>query len=342
MSKLIITLVFLTLICLTSLTAEAVPLTINDALGRRVEVSNPPKRVVSLAPSITEILFELNAHQYIVGADDFSLEDWYLNISRILGEQNTTSVGGYWWSTVSVEKILGLNPDLVLADKGAHKPLLEVFQSYNVTVVYLNGGSARSVNDVLSDIYLLGELFNSTIEAQTLADKLINSLETGRTLLEEYHGLRVLIVVDFWQGIWVAGRATYIDDVLARLGLSNAASTFGWSSVSLEKIYEWRPDIIVVATPYASQEMIREAGLFDLGVSVVVLEREKVDILSRPGPMTAMIPEVLHAAFAEAFDSAKPTSTPEHRQGISEVFTLLLLLAGVALAFTVGYYVGRK
>lgn len=74
---------------------------------------------------------------------------------------------------------MSLNPDIVLADKGAHKPLLDVFQSYNVTVVYLNGGSARSVNDVLSDIYLLGELFNSTVEAQALVDRLIKSLEEG-------------------------------------------------------------------------------------------------------------------------------------------------------------------
>ncbi|WP_448579115.1 helical backbone metal receptor [Thermosphaera sp.] len=343
MSKLIPALtVFTLLISLAFISAESTPLVINDALGRNVELTRHPTRIVSLAPSITETLFELNAQQYIIGADDFSLEDWYLNIGKVLKEQNTTSVGGYWWSMVSVEKILSLNPDIVLADKGAHKPLLDVFQSYNVTVVYLNGGSARSVNDVLSDIYLLGELFNSTVEAQALVDRLIKSLEEGRILLEKYHGLRVLVVVDFWQGIWVAGRATYVDDILARLGLSNAASTFGWSAVSIEKIHEWKPDIIIIAAPYASQDTIEEAGLLDLGVPVIVLDREKVDILSRPGPMMVKIPEILDEALAEAFDSSKPVTTPVQGYGFAINFTFIILLAGLALAFAIGYYIGRR
>ncbi len=343
MSKLIPALtVIAILMCLTPLSAESTTLIVNDALGRRIELSSPPARVVSLAPSITEILFELNTQQYIVGVDDFSLGDWYLNISSVLKKQNTSSVGGYWWSTVNIETILSLNPDVVLADKGAHKPLLEVFQSYNVTVVFLNGGSARSFNDVLSDIYLIGEIFNSTAEAQSLADRLISSLEEGRMLLEKYRGLKVLVVVDFWQGIWVAGRATYIDDVLARLGLSNAASTYGWSAVSIEKIHEWKPDVILVATSYATQETVKEAGLFDLGVPVIVLGQEEVDIISRPGPMIVKIPEILNAALAEAFDSSKPTNTDAYGLRLSESFALILLLAGFALAFMIGYYVGRK
>jgi len=311
MSKLVYSsvLVLILIISVTSsiLVAEA-PIVITDALGRRVELLETPKRVVSIAPSITQILGELELLSVIVGADSFSLGDWYLNISSRLRELGVVDVGGYWWSVINIEEILKLNPDVVLADSGAHRPLLETFESYNIPVIYLHGGSASGVNDVLSDIYTIGLVFNETSRAESLVNKIASALDEGLRLLRPFSGRRVLVVIDFWQGIWVTGKATFIDDVLSRLGLVNAATTYGWSAVSIETVSKWSPDIIIVACSYATNETIREAGLYDLGKPIVLLNNTEIDIISRPGPLLVLVPRVLYTALERGL--GKPVETP--------------------------------
>jgi iron complex transport system substrate-binding protein len=345
-------LVVLALLAQSELVAEA-PIVVTDALGRHVELPGVPKRVVSLAPSITEVLAALDLLDYVVGADSFSLEGWYLNISSRLREREVVDVGGYWWSLVRVEEVLRLDPDVVLADAGAHRPLLETFESYNLTVLYLQGGLARSVNDVLNDVYTIGVVFNKTSEAEELINSILRALDEGRSLLEPYRGVRVLVVLDFWQGIWVAGRATFIDDVLSRLGLVNAATTIGWSVVSLETIYKWSPDIILVACPYATNETVRESGLYDLGKPVVLLNSTEIDVISRPGPLLALVPRVLHSALQRGVGrpsevltptptpASTPTPTTRETAGLT-VQQVVLVIAVAVAAFSAGLLTGLK
>jgi len=260
-----------------------------------------------MAPSITEVLAELGLLDRVVGVDSFSMSDWYLNTSGRLRERSVVDVGGYWWSAIKVEEILRLNPDVVLAGS-AHKPLQETLESYNVTVVYIHGASARSVNEVLSDIYTIELVFNETNRAEELIGRITSGLNEGFKILRPYNGRRILVVLDFWQGIWVAGRATFIDDVLSRLGLVNAATTYGWSAVSVETVSKWSPDLIIVACSYATNETIREVGLYDPGKPIVLLNSTEVDIISRPGPLIQLVPQVLYAALERGL--GKPVETP--------------------------------
>ena len=313
MSKLVqsVALALLVLLVVFSVLVSAKqPIVVVDALGRSVELPSIPKRVVSIAPSITQILANLGLLDVVVGVDSFSIGDWYLNISSRLRERGVVDVGGYWWSVIKVEEILKLNPDIVLADSGAHRPLLETFESYNVTVVYLHGGSAKSVNDVLSDIYTIGLVFNETSRAESLVNEITSALDEGLKLLKPFSGRRILVVIDFWQGIWVVGKATFIDDVFSRLGLINAATTYGWSAVSIETISKWNPDIIIVACSYATNETIREAGLYDLGKPIVLLNNTEIDIISRPGPLITLVPQVLYTALERGLGKPVETVTP--------------------------------
>ncbi len=270
-----------------------------DALGRTVSIHGKPARIVTLAPSITEEIFYLGLEDRVVGMDNISYTDNYFNISKYAREHGIAAVGGYWWSAISVEKILSLKPDLVLADKGAHKPLLQTFEDYNITVVYLNGGSSRSVEDIYNDLDILATIFNKTGRVKDFINKLEENIQTYRGKLAPLHGWRVLVIVGIYNGIWIAGKSTYIDDILSRLGFINPADTIGWKAVSIEEIAEWDPDIILVASMGISNETLREAGIYDLGKPVVVLDQKTTDALSRPGPLILELPKLL-------YDTMKP------------------------------------
>jgi len=320
----------------TILSAEIV---IQDATGRTVSINKQPTRVVSLAPSITEIMAYLGELDKIVGADSISLSDTWFNISSVLSQQNTTDVGGYWWSALKSEEILSLNPDLVLADKGAHMPLLDFFRSYNITVVYLSGGAASSVEDVLNDIYVVAKVFNKTDEAGRFSLELSNEFTKYRGLiLRAYNGTRVLYVVSLSGGIWVAGKGTYVDDILERLGLSNACyNTYSWTVVSIEKIHEFNPDIIIIGSMEPNiDSLINQTGLRSLGKPIVVLNSTETDILSRPGPLLLYAPQVMYRALT----NSNITSTREEAGGhpVSDIYYMVAIAAIlVILAITLLY-----
>ncbi|WP_048163071.1 ABC transporter substrate-binding protein [Thermogladius calderae] len=347
-----------------SAVSHASTLTITDALGRVVNLTRTPQRVVSLSPSITETLLALNLSNEIVGVDHYSYSDWFMNASSQFQSRNVTDVGGYWWSAISIEKILSLQPGLVLADAGAHRPLLNTFVEYNLTVVYLKGGSATSIEDVYSDIYTIGLIFNRTGEATKLINNIEAQLNEGKRLLSGYAGLSVLYVVGIYQGIWVAGKSTYFNDLVSRLGLKNAAGSYGWRAVSIEDIAAWRPDVVIVASMGVTREDVEKSGLASLGAKVVYLNSTETDILSRPSPLVALVPSVLYDALSKAVPLPTTTTTPQtatvtytetktetstftmtitiEKTTYQSSWVLALVVSSLVIAFAAGLLTGRR
>jgi len=325
----------------TILNAEIV---VQDAIGRTISINKQPARVVSLAPSITEIMAYLEELDKIVGADSMSLSDTWFNISSVLSQQNTTDVGGYWWSALKSEEILSLSPDLVLADRGAHTPLLDFFRSYNITVVYLSGGAASSVEDVVNDIYIVAKIFNKTDEAGRFSLELSNEFTKYRGLiLRGYNGTRVLYVVSLSGGIWVAGKGTYIDDILERLGLSNACyNTYSWTPVSIEKIHEFNPDVIIIGSMEPDiDSLINQTGLRSLGKPIVVLNSTETDILSRPGPLLLYAPQVIYRALANA-NITSSTREEVGRYSASDIYYVAVIVVILVILVIALLYVKKS
>ncbi len=258
-----------------------------DALNRSIGFNETPSRVVSLAPSITEIVFSLDLEDRLVGVDSNSYNTTYLGINGYCREHGIADVGGYWWSMVNVEKIISLNPDLILADKGAHIKLNQTFAEYGLKVVYLNGGSAESVNDVYSDIKIIGRIFN----VSNKADNLINSIEEKIASARQYikdkglEGTRILIVVGVYENnIYVVGKNTFIADLIERIGLENAVDISGWPGLGIETIMESNPDIIFIEAMGIDEAVVEELGLPTICNNIVYLNTTETDLLSRPGP----------------------------------------------------------
>ncbi len=271
------------------------PIHITDAAHREVVLQGVPGRVVSLSPSITEILVALGLRDNIVGVDSYSYNDTYMDICNYFRSRNVVDVGGYWWSAVNVEKIIALDTDVVLADLGAHYKLLDVFEENNITIIYLHGGSASSIEDIYLDIDLVGRIFNVSKEK---VDELINNISKNisraRAELADYIGTKALVVVGFWNGIWVAGKGTFIDSLLQYIGLDNAVETSGWSIVSIEEVASWDPDIIIVTNMgYVDNETLRKTGLLSLGKPIRILTLSETNLITRPGPRIGEAAEVI-------------------------------------------------
>lgn len=326
---------FLAILLITTIIANAVvysETTVEDALHRTVVLKKTPERVVSLAPSITEILFALDLEEYIVGVDSISYNDTFFGISSYVREKNVVDVGGYWWSTISLEKIISLEPDLVLADAGAHYKLLEAFNEYNITVVYLYGGSARSIQDIYHDIDLVRRIFglDENIVA-SLIDDIEENLTKARQVINNINlngTLKIVVIVGFYQGIWVAGKLTFIDDLISRIGLENAADKIGWYVVNIEDLLSMDPDLIIVTNMgYVTNETLKEYGLLDLGKPVILLSTRETDLLVRPGPLIGWGALELSKRIAEYYGgqvTRTPTVTEKtvtHTETVTETIT---------------------
>ncbi len=285
-----------TIIATTTLTAPLTEqmrevITLSDKAGRVMEFRAIPSKVVSLAPSITEAMFMLGLGEFIIGVDDISYNNDFMNISGSLKSRGVVSVGGYWWSAIDTEKILSLNPDLVLADKGAHIKLLDFFNEYGIKVFYLNGGSAGNLSEVMEDVELISKIFR----VEDMGVKMNYLISSSMELLKasaEARGLvdvSVVIVISIdSMGIWVAGRGTFIDDLINVIGLKNSVQQSGWLVVSQEDLANLRPEVIVVFSMGISEDELRNIletrGIYSIGSRIIILSSHETDSLARPSP----------------------------------------------------------
>ena len=129
-------------------TPAAAGITITDVAGRQVTIAAPPKTIVSLAPSTTEIAFALELGPQVVAVDDFS--DFPAEV------KNLPKVGGSN-GTYNIEQIVALKPDLVLAAGITTPEAVKKLEDLKLTVVVL-GTAQTTFESIFSDIALVGKI----------------------------------------------------------------------------------------------------------------------------------------------------------------------------------------
>ena len=215
-----------------------------DDLGYSLTLSSPPERIVSLAPSNTEMLFAVGAGDNVVGVTDFC--NYPYNFSAWIEAGNMSSIGNYY--NPSVEPIVALDPDLVLASTGS----LEATENlrtlgYNVLVI-----EPRNVSFVLRDIVLIGRATNHYNEALDVESALKDRIEAVENKVAEatttpkvYH--------EIWNGpLMSAGPGTFIDELITLAGGENIFhdATTSWPNTSSEAIIEKNPDVMFFPNMY--------------------------------------------------------------------------------------------
>lgn len=257
------------------------PIIVVDSLGRNVSISGKPQRIVSLAPSNTEILFALGLADKIVGVTE------YCNYPEAAKQK--PKIGGYY--TVNVERVVALKPDLVIAEMGNGREVVEALQKFEVPVVVLE---AKRVEDVFNNIALAGRAAGAEKNAALLIDSLKAKVEAIRQKNGDLEGgkrPKVLYIV--WHDpIWCAGRDTFADDLISLAGGRNIAINLsGYKVIDLETIVREDPDVIITSGMTAGDwgptyEYVRGEPRLS---QVQALKNNRVyavdsDIVSRAGP----------------------------------------------------------
>lgn len=218
--------------------------TVTDDLGRNVSVGPVPQRIVSLSPSNTEMLYALGLGDRVVGVDSFS--DYPEEA------KSKEKVGGF--SDTDIEKVVSLQPDLVVAS-GIHGPtVIPALEKVGLTVV---GLEALTVEGMLADLEFLGSITGKEKEAARLVsdlEKRVNAVTDKTDGLSDSGRLRTLYVV--WHDpIWAAGSDTLAGDLIAKAGGTNVtADVSGYQIAALEKVVASDPQVMVVITGHGDNK----------------------------------------------------------------------------------------
>jgi ABC-type Fe3+-hydroxamate transport system substrate-binding protein len=262
---------------------EGFPLTIADDLGRSTTIKSKPERIISLAPSNTEILFALGLGDKVIGVTE------YCNYPEEAKEKK--KIGGY--VTPNIEKIVALQPDLVLAAHGLPIEVIDALERYNLTVVGLH---PKNLDDILYDIRLVGEITGQSDNASVLVANMAQKIEATEEGMKElnYEEKPTVLHIIWHDPIWVAGRGTIEDELIRKSGGINVAPVEGYRTISLEEVIKIDPEIIITPsgtgmgfakTNFTYEYIIGEPRLS--GVDAVTNNRVYVidaDIISRAGP----------------------------------------------------------
>lgn len=259
------------------------PVTFIDDLGYSITMTEKPERIISLAPSNTEILFALGLRDKVVGVTE------YCNYPEEAKDKE--KVGGY--STPNIERVVNLKPDLVLAAHGNPIGIIDALKGFNLTVV---GVHPKNLDAILYDIRLVGEITGQSDNASVIVANMTQKIETIEEGVKElnYEEKPTVLHIIWHDPIWVAGRGTFEDELIRKSGGINVAPVEGYKTISLEKVIKINPDVIITPsgtgmgfakTNFTYDYIIGEPRLS--GVDAVRNNRVYVidaDIVCRAGP----------------------------------------------------------
>lgn len=258
--------------------ANEFPLTITDDLDREVTIARQPERIISLSPVNTEILFALELGEKVVGIT---------NICNYPPQaQEKEKIGDY--NNPNLEKIIELEPDLILASHGNPIELIDQLERLNYTVVGLN---PKNIDDVISSITMVGKITGKDEEATKLTEEMEERIEavlSKTSNLVENNRPRVLYVV-WYKPLWTAGSGTFIDELIQKAGGANIAGDIpGWPQMNLEVVLGKNPQVVIVGEghPGGLVETVRKESLLE---TIDAFKYNQIytidaDIVSRTGP----------------------------------------------------------
>ncbi len=209
-----------------------------DQLGNTFSFENPPKRIVSIVPSQTEFLFSIGLEEEVLGVTKFCIhpEDKVEHKLNIGGTKN-----------LNIEKILALNPDIIIANKEENEQSqIEELQKH--VPVWIS--DIYTLNDAYEMMMKLGTLFQKEEITASIITQIKISFEELLINLKPTHE-RVAYFI--WRNpTMLAGTHTFIDHLLTLIGFKNICAELEngsrYPSVRMDDINRLQPDRILLSS----------------------------------------------------------------------------------------------
>lgn len=273
------------------------PLTVIDVTGTAVTIPQEPQRIISIAPSNTEILFALGLEDKIVGITNYcNFPEETKNIEKI-GET----------FPLNLEKIVSLKPDLILAYAGQLNEIPRLRELGLNTIVI----EPLSLKETLKSIQMVATVGGIPEKGNILVENLsqrVDQIKTEVSNLEITKKPKVFIG-GIYETIWTPGEGTLFNELISLAGGINIAAGFsGWTKISLEFIVKEDPDIIIIpigAMNPGDELKIKENIYQRPGWSnLSAVKTQKIfivneDLFFRPGPRLVDGLERLYKIFYE-------------------------------------------
>ena len=207
--------------------------TFTDQMGRIVSVPYPPQRIISLVPSQTELLFDLGLGREVVGITKFCIHpnDKFKSTAKVGGTKN-----------LNLQKIRSLSPDLIIGNKEENEQdqIEELSKEFPVWM-----SDIHVLDDALAMINHIGELSCREKEARKITLEISSAFAS---LAENnLHKLKVIYII--WKDPYMlAGKNTFIDDILNRGGFENVVSLDRYPEINVQQIQELEPEMIFLSS----------------------------------------------------------------------------------------------
>ena len=282
-------------------------------------------RIVSLSPCNTEILFAVGAGDRVVGGTTY---DTYppkaVNLSKI---------GGF--STVNIEAVVNLTPDLVLAEHGNSEDTVNALKNLDLKVVSLN---PKTMDDILENIRLVGNITGNDDTAASLTADMTQQIRDITDMTEDIPDSRkprVLYIV-WHEPMYAAGAGSYPDDLIQMTGGNNIIQAQGWPVISIEDVVDKNPQIIICSGMGGGSYTIMEAITGNQVLAQTdAVKNNKVYPVDDPNTIELAGPRIvqglaeLHGFIAPEIQSGEivsPTSDTSSTPGFGMILALGMIL----------------
>jgi iron complex transport system substrate-binding protein len=276
-----------------------------DETGRKVRVPQPVRRIVSLAPSLTETVYALGLQDRLVGDTDYC--DYPAEA------QKKSKVGGA--INPSLEQIVTLHPDLVLVTKGLNR--LETVHALDELGIASYATDPHDVAEIITSTKRVADVLGVPEAGVAVAEDMQHRLSALQQRIGSLPPKHVLFVV-WTQPLISVGKSTFIADALRRAGaVSIVDSAQDWPQVNLEEVARLQPEFLVFADSHseaAPRELETLATLPAWRILDAVSNRRYAvisDAVNRPAPrIVSAIEELARQLHPEAFVE-KPVDVKE-------------------------------
>ena len=259
---------------------------VQDSYNRPVKLEYEPQRIISISPSITEMLLLLHQEKRLIGVTDFCPETPQLSHAK--------RIGGLY--NLNTEALLALEPDLILIGSIVTKTDVDNMEKVGLKVLAIK--EEQHIEGLFDALTLLGKLLN----CDTLAHKEVTTMKARLSQLSNSQtpAKKVYYVVGFGNsGDYTAPKNSHIDEIITRAGGINIGSELTSWNISREYLFAQQPDLIFIrkedyeafmrTAPYTKLKAVQQKRVYPI-------ESNWIDIVS-PKNLDAI--ELIHTALSK-------------------------------------------